>query len=550
MDFKFLDVVVNTFVAALQSGAATLGKYSLGLLAVLGAIAFRRELWPVIVSGGSQIGDALGTFLFFLVRTGFFMWILVNLIPLTDAVFSTFLTWGGAVGGAEAAARMTTPSSVATIGFVISEPLDKFIQGHSGWATLWNAPQLMMYGLINFAILSTFPFVAVALLLVKIEFYMAVMAGDVLIPWGILAHTAFVSEFVIGWIVGGAIRAFLISAIVGLGFPLFAATNLAVGPAGNPTILGAVSMFVAVILFVALAFIVPNKTSHLAGRLVLGLTGSQVASVAVGWGRFAMGSASALRGVSNMVRARPVPRKESSMSEALPTTVASNGHVILPPALEEYPALLLGVMEQTRCTLDARDTSAEQRAWMWHRCTLWLGAVLAVAVLVIAWLVYERRDVQAFVQVVQMDGERLVQIGVPQKLLDYTPAEGAWHDLMAEWLTRLYWRGEDVHKAEKLRLALGRVAYLPQCATLSRWPERPTQARQKIADAGPSERTDDYQNAHALLLPGALGNRLDRPGIPDGQDGVIHYHLHGGSDRTQDAGGCRSESPRRVHRIV
>ncbi len=122
----------------------------------------------------------------------------------------------------------------------------------------------------------------------------------------------------------------------------------------------------------------------------------------------------------------------------------------LPPELAEWPAMLTAVMEQTRLQLEARDASAEQHTWYWHRFALWLGGVLTVALLVIAWLVWDRREVQAFVQVVQIDDGRLVQIGVPQQLLEYTPPEGAWHDMVAEWLRRVYWRGDDVHKAEKV----------------------------------------------------------------------------------------------------
>ena len=141
------------------------------------------------------------------------------------------------------------------------------------------------------------------------------------------------------------------------------------------------------------------------------------------------------------------------MAETLtPTVGSSNGHGLptLPPELEEWPALLSAVLTHTRAELDARDFSAEQHAWLWHRYACWLGVVLLVALLVIVWLVWERRAVQAFVQVVQVEEGKLVQIGVPQHLLAYTPPDAAWQDMLAEWLRRVYWRGEDLAKAEKV----------------------------------------------------------------------------------------------------
>jgi type IV secretory pathway TrbF-like protein len=137
-------------------------------------------------------------------------------------------------------------------------------------------------------------------------------------------------------------------------------------------------------------------------------------------------------------------------TDVVPTVGSPNGHALptLPPELEAFPAMIEAVVRQTKADLDARDASAEQHAWLWHRFALWLGGLLCGALLIVAWLVYERRDVQAFVQVVQMDEGRLVQIGVPQKLLDYTPPDAPYMDMLAEWLRRVYWRGDDVAKAE------------------------------------------------------------------------------------------------------
>jgi type IV secretory pathway TrbF-like protein len=141
------------------------------------------------------------------------------------------------------------------------------------------------------------------------------------------------------------------------------------------------------------------------------------------------------------------------MSEEVQSRMGgSNGHTraTLPPALAELPDMLRVVMEQNWAQLNARDASAEQHMWFWHRYAMCITGVLVVALLIVGWLAWDRRAVQAFVQTVQLEGDRLVQVGVPQALLDYTPQEAAWQDMLAEWVRRVHWRGKDRDKEEKL----------------------------------------------------------------------------------------------------
>ena len=59
-----------------------------------------------------------------------------------------------------------------------------------------------MYDLATTAIVFAFPFVALAMMVTQIEYYLAVMLGAVLIPFSIFGPTAFFTEFCIGWITG------------------------------------------------------------------------------------------------------------------------------------------------------------------------------------------------------------------------------------------------------------------------------------------------------------------------------------------------------------
>src|SRR6266851_7289793 len=101
-------------------------------------------------------------------------------------------------------------------------------------------------------------------------------------------------------------------------------------------------------------------------------------------------------------------------------------------------------IEQAYREIQRRDSSAEQRTWRAERLVLALLALLAVTLGVVVWQFAHARTVQAFVQVVQVDEKgQLVQVGIPQDLLTYSPPEGLWMDMLGEWVRRVRWRGTD-----------------------------------------------------------------------------------------------------------
>ena len=101
-------------------------------------------------------------------------------------------------------------------------------------------------------------------------------------------------------------------------------------------------------------------------------------------------------------------------------------------------------IEQAYAEIQRRDSSAEARAWRAECLTLVLASVLILTIGVGLWLYGHGRSVQAFVQLVQMDDTgRLVQLGIPQDLLRYTPADGVWMDMLSQWIRSVRWRSPD-----------------------------------------------------------------------------------------------------------
>jgi type IV secretory pathway TrbF-like protein len=101
----------------------------------------------------------------------------------------------------------------------------------------------------------------------------------------------------------------------------------------------------------------------------------------------------------------------------------------------------LQFLERAYAELTARDGKAESRAQWWKACAL-LGLVISLGVGV--WDHLDRRtDTQAFVQVVQVTDEgRVLSLGVPQPVLDYSPEDSAWYGMLGEWVTNVRQRGE------------------------------------------------------------------------------------------------------------
>lgn len=128
-----------------------------------------------------------------------------------------------------------------------------------------------------------------------------------------------------------------------------------------------------------------------------------------------------------------------------------NGFVTLPADLAQYPEMLAVLMREQGLLAQGRTNVVAQHAQATQRWAYFLGGLATVFALVIAWLVWQQRDVQPMIQAVQLTEEgRLIQVGQPVKVLEFTPEEGQWAEMLGEWLRREFWRGKDVNKEERL----------------------------------------------------------------------------------------------------
>ena len=170
MDATVLDTITKAFVDAMKTGTGALAQYSLPLLGAFALIAFYTQVGPVVASGAASAGDVVASVLLTAVKIGIFYWLLVQLSPLAEAAFLTFLQWGIApTGGGISAESFTAPSRIIDLGFRAAAPLQRFTMSFVGTLMPWNWITLLGYALSYWVIVIAFAFVALHLMMTIIR---------------------------------------------------------------------------------------------------------------------------------------------------------------------------------------------------------------------------------------------------------------------------------------------------------------------------------------------------------------------------------------------
>ena len=240
-----------------------------------------------------------------LVKFSIFYWLLIHLGDLSSASLNSFLTWGLTPAGGVSLETYKQPSALVDLGFQVAKPLIDFNLGFlqklvPAWAlTLWG------YSFGYWAVVLSFAAVALHLMMVIIEYYMAVMCAAVLVPWGVIGATAFFTEFSIGWITGGLVRIMVTTAMLGMATPIFRDITVKTTTGGDPTWYGGIMIAVASAIFAILSWVIPGRAAHIAGKGVsLALHAGTVLSTAAGPGRGVLMVTTAVRGVSQLMQGR------------------------------------------------------------------------------------------------------------------------------------------------------------------------------------------------------------------------------------------------------
>jgi type IV secretion system protein TrbL len=295
-----IDHVVGAFLSALVTGTSALIVPGIAGLGTLAAIAYGMRQWPTVMSSGAGVGDVLAGFLGIMLGLGVTLWLVTNLVAIGQGLYDTGVTLGLSASGAGVSpGQLRNPSFILAMHKIVTKPLEHFILAHTGWAAMWNGPTLVSFWLAELVIYAVFVGVALNVALIQIELYLAVLAAAVLLPLSAIQPSAFVAEFVVGWVIGCTLRTLLITTIAGIAVPLFA--GLAVGPAGaDPTWVEALGVVAGSVLFGVVAWQVPSKAGNIVGYGI-GLTVSTVAGTAAGAAGLLLRLQGALQAASRVV---------------------------------------------------------------------------------------------------------------------------------------------------------------------------------------------------------------------------------------------------------
>jgi type IV secretion system protein TrbL len=272
MDLQFLNDALSAFTQAFDAAANTLIGVGLAGLAVLALIAWYTTYRYTVFSSGAGLSEAMAGAILSMITFGVTMWIITNLPAMTDALYRAFATWGS--GGALSPDDLLNPAAIVDQGFQQARPIRDFTDRLVSWLKVWDWDTLLTYSLSYYAIVLGFFFIGVTMMITIIELKLAVMLGAILIPTAVWQTSAFLAEAAIGWIVGGAVRVFILAALLGISQPLLANITPAMG-AGDPDFKSAILCGIVSLLFAVLAWVVPRRAAALVGQ-GLALTGAEV----------------------------------------------------------------------------------------------------------------------------------------------------------------------------------------------------------------------------------------------------------------------------------
>src|SRR5215475_2902244 len=292
--------MVGTFLAAIQTGGGRLAGYGFALLGVLFIISYCRQFGAQLATGVGNLGDALGRPLLFILSGGLYLYVLQNLIPMTNALLDAAVTWGIELSGAPATRDlMRSPGAIIQMGLDVARPIASF---DTTWQAMKTTIGLMGRPdnlIIFWLILVVFTATAVHFGMLLIQFALSVSLSYVLLPWGIWQVSQSLGFFAIGWVSGCAVRASVSCAILGVALPLF--ERFLVEPTGFFHIGETVARVISTVFFGAIALAVPRSVANWASRAGLAMTGSTVAAGAMTFARWGMLGHGVVRGFSQLV---------------------------------------------------------------------------------------------------------------------------------------------------------------------------------------------------------------------------------------------------------
>jgi type IV secretory pathway TrbL component len=222
-----------------------------------------------------------------MIALGVTLWVTQNMTAMGDGLYATATTIGLQASGASVnAAQLRSPSFILSMHKDVTRPLENFILAHTGWSALWNSPTLASFWIAEMIIYVVFVGISLSVALVVIEFYLSLAAAAFFVPCVVFAPSSALGEWVVGWVLGGTVRVFMLSLIVGIAVPLVDnLAGLGGGAGADPKWVEVLGLIAGALLFGVIAWTVPARAANFVGH-GLGLGAETVMGAAMSAARF------------------------------------------------------------------------------------------------------------------------------------------------------------------------------------------------------------------------------------------------------------------------
>ena len=329
-DYNVIDQFLNAYLAAINSGFGLLRPDVMnvfGILIVI-TIGITAVFWALDENNAIVAGLFRKVLLI-----GFFAWLLNDWSGLTSTIVKGFAALGLKAGGSAMSVQafLSSPSDLVYMGMKLVTGMTIQIKELTGPIAFFeNFALILVLGIAVLGVIIAFVVLAVQVFVTIIEFRLVTLAAFVLIPFGIIKQTSFLSERALGYVASSGLKLLTIALIVSVGSKTFQTLTLA----PVPSVENAISILIASVVLVMLSLTVPAIASALVTggpQLGAGAALAGTAGVAAGVGgaylagRGAMGAAGAVAGAPGAIASKAKAAAGQTLGKGFDRASASLG---------------------------------------------------------------------------------------------------------------------------------------------------------------------------------------------------------------------------------
>jgi len=289
-DANVLDDFLNRFTTQVDSGFGLIkGDVSAVLTTlVVISITVTALLWAI-----DENQNVLAALVRKVLLVGFFVFLVAQWSTLSRTVVNGFAALGlKAAGGTLTIASFTTsPSQIVGAGIKVISGLMAYVKTIAPGPVEFFAHLdiVIMAVIAAIGILIAFVILSIEIVVTIVEFHIVTLVAFVVVPFGVLTQTSFMSERAIGYVVSVGVKVMALALVVSIGTAIF--NSYTVSP--DPGIGEDVGLLLAAVLMVMLSLKVPQ----IAAALISGGPQLNAGSAAMGAAGVALGVAGTALGV-------------------------------------------------------------------------------------------------------------------------------------------------------------------------------------------------------------------------------------------------------------